>query len=178
MFFLPSRGVIKVERGQLVGSVATNFLFAYSAWIRWLGWSLTGFVHGETMCLQRGQQKLLLAWGVAEQTSRLPYHHLQVTSLKSIFGSHLYLTLAMRSEWRVRLEAINRSTGTVVVLSRVKNRDSENLLEPAEASKSCPNSSHFHDSNPGCPVPKAAADWPPLKCALDQPLDTGACCLR
>ena len=53
--FLPSRAVIKVERRQLVGSVATNFLFAYSAWIRWLEWSLTGFVHGETMCL-RGQQ--------------------------------------------------------------------------------------------------------------------------
>ena len=116
------------------------------------GWTEPNWIcPRETMCLLRSGQQKLLASGVTRQTSRLPYH-LKVTNLlpqdtkRYVLG---YFTV-LRSPWRVRFEAINRSKGTVVVVSRVKNRDSENLLEPSEAPKSCPNSSHFPDSSPGC----------------------------
>ena len=68
---------------------------------------------------------------------RLPYH-LNATNLKTRFRIRFMFDFDSEIRMKgVRFEAINRSKGTVVVVSRVKNRDSENLLGPSEASKSC-----------------------------------------
>ena len=125
---IPRRAVIKVERRQLVGSVATNFLFAYSAWIRWLA-GLCNWI-----CPAPRERDHVSS----EPTGAGCHSTNRQTSLSQL--KHLRIILEADCHgilpWRARFEAIKRSKRTVVTVSRVENRDAENLLsKPSEVSK-------------------------------------------